>query len=295
MAPVDELFAEPRTVHPRPRRRGYLGISVPPPSKSSTSPAVPSRSAEPEGARRRPSSRSTTCRSRSNPARSWRWSASRAWSVARRPDRRRPHRSHARARSRSTTGCPLRRVHRPTAGSCNSLARPHAAALNRRHRIGHALEQPLRVHGLGDHRRARQSMVAAVLERVGLTTAHLLPSPSAVSGGELARVALARALLPAPVCSCSTSPPPVSTHVAPRTIVDLLLSLPTSSASPSSGPCTTSGLPAGSGTPPWSCGRAARRGRADGQGADRSRAAPTRGRGPAAPLPAHPCQVPVQS
>ena len=101
------------------------------------------------------------------------------------------------------------------------------AALNRRRRIGHALEQPLRVHGLGDDRRARHAMVAAALERVGLTTAHLDRRPGAVSGGELARVVLARALLLAPQVLVLDEPTASLDARTTRTIVELLLSLRT--------------------------------------------------------------------
>ena len=69
-------------------------------------------------------------------------------------------------------------------------------------------------------------MVAAALERVGLTTAHLDRRPSAVSGGELARVVLARALLLAPQVLVLDEPTASLDARTTRTIVELLLLAP---------------------------------------------------------------------
>jgi peptide/nickel transport system ATP-binding protein len=69
------------------------------------------------------------------------------------------------------------------------------AALNRRRRVGHALEQAQRVHGLGGDDRGRRRASARLLDLVHLPASVLDRRPSELSGGELARVVLARALL----------------------------------------------------------------------------------------------------
>ncbi|HVX22087.1 MAG TPA: ABC transporter ATP-binding protein [Acidimicrobiales bacterium] len=72
------------------------------------------------------------------------------------------------------------------------------SALNRRYRVGRALEQAVAVHHLAGSADDRRSMVRRSVARVGLTTEHLDRRPRALSGGELARVVLARALLVSP-------------------------------------------------------------------------------------------------
>ncbi|MGI5158854.1 oligopeptide/dipeptide ABC transporter ATP-binding protein [Microbispora sp. CA-102843] len=68
------------------------------------------------------------------------------------------------------------------------------SALNRRKSIRHALEQPLAVHRLYPDRAARAARVRELLELVGLTEEYLDRRPGGVSGGELQRVTVARAL-----------------------------------------------------------------------------------------------------
>ncbi|MFG1948814.1 oligopeptide/dipeptide ABC transporter ATP-binding protein [Nonomuraea sp. NPDC048826] len=68
------------------------------------------------------------------------------------------------------------------------------SALNRRKSIGHALHQPLAVHGLHPGRAARDARVRELLDLVGLTEEYLGRRPGGVSGGELQRVTVARAL-----------------------------------------------------------------------------------------------------
>lgn len=99
------------------------------------------------------------------------------------------------------------------------------AALNRRHTIEHALEQPLRVNGLGGGGASRRAMVEAMVERVGLTRAHLDARPSDVSGGELARAVLARALLLEPQVLVLDEPTASLDASVKATVVNLLLQL----------------------------------------------------------------------
>lgn len=69
------------------------------------------------------------------------------------------------------------------------------AALNRRRRVGHALEQAQRVNDLGGDPAGRNRASAEMLEQVHLPATVLERRPTELSGGELARVVLARALL----------------------------------------------------------------------------------------------------
>ena len=68
------------------------------------------------------------------------------------------------------------------------------SALNRRKTIRHALLQPLQVHGLGGDSGGRRARVRELIEAVGLSPSYLDRYPSEISGGELQRVTIARAL-----------------------------------------------------------------------------------------------------
>jgi oligopeptide/dipeptide ABC transporter ATP-binding protein len=67
------------------------------------------------------------------------------------------------------------------------------SAVNRRKRIGDIIAEPLRIHRVGDIR-TRQERVRELLELVGLPTAFASRYPHEVSGGQLQRVGIARAL-----------------------------------------------------------------------------------------------------
>lgn len=99
------------------------------------------------------------------------------------------------------------------------------AALNRRRTIGHALEQPLRANNIGDNTAERRDMVLQMLERVGLTPAYLDSRPGDVSGGELARAVLARALLLSPKVLVLDEPTASLDASVKATVVNLLMSL----------------------------------------------------------------------
>ncbi|MFI6978052.1 oligopeptide/dipeptide ABC transporter ATP-binding protein [Embleya sp. NPDC050154] len=101
------------------------------------------------------------------------------------------------------------------------------AAFNRRRSLRHALHQPLRVHGLGANRAEREELVLAMVERVGLTADHLDRLPGEVSGGELARLVLARALLVRPRVLVLDEPTASLDASVKATVVNLLLRLRT--------------------------------------------------------------------
>jgi oligopeptide/dipeptide ABC transporter ATP-binding protein len=99
------------------------------------------------------------------------------------------------------------------------------SALNRRRTLRHALEQPLLAHRIGGSKAERTRLVESIVERVGLTTSHLAQRPGGVSGGELARVVLARALLLSPEVLVLDEPTASLDVSVKATIVNLLLDL----------------------------------------------------------------------
>ena len=70
-------------------------------------------------------------------------------------------------------------------------------SLNPRLTIGDALDEPLRVHRLGDAR-WREARVVELLETVGLSADHRARYPHEFSGGQRQRIGIARALAVAP-------------------------------------------------------------------------------------------------
>lgn len=66
-------------------------------------------------------------------------------------------------------------------------------ALNSLRTVGWSIEEPLRVHGIGD-RASRKEMAHSLLQQVGLSTDHYDRLPFQMSGGQLQRVNIARAL-----------------------------------------------------------------------------------------------------
>lgn len=99
------------------------------------------------------------------------------------------------------------------------------SALNRRKSIRHALTQPLLIHGLAADRSAAEDRAAELLEQVGLGSAYLTRRPEDLSGGELQRVTLARAIAVEPqvlVLDEATASLDVSVKA---TLVNLLIDL----------------------------------------------------------------------
>lgn len=99
------------------------------------------------------------------------------------------------------------------------------SALNRRKTIRHALEQPLIVHGIATSRADRDARVARLLEQVGLSEAYADRYPSALSGGELQRVTIARALAVSPKVIVLDEPTASLDASVTATVVNLLADL----------------------------------------------------------------------
>ena len=68
------------------------------------------------------------------------------------------------------------------------------SSLNPRKRIGHTLEEPLKIHGIGT-KNDRVDRVMDILEKVGLHMEHFYRFPHEFSGGQRQRIGLARALI----------------------------------------------------------------------------------------------------
>ena len=69
------------------------------------------------------------------------------------------------------------------------------AALNPRMQIWQSVAEPLRVHAPSLPKQARLESAQAILAQVGLSSLHFHAFPAALSGGQLQRVVLARALI----------------------------------------------------------------------------------------------------
>lgn len=68
------------------------------------------------------------------------------------------------------------------------------SSLNPRKRIGDTVEEPLIIHGIGNAQE-RTKLVMDILEKVGMRIDHYYRYPHELSGGQLQRIGLARALI----------------------------------------------------------------------------------------------------
>jgi oligopeptide/dipeptide ABC transporter ATP-binding protein len=120
---------------------------------------------------------------------------------------------------KSTMGRSILRLEEPTAGSISfrgkdvtSMSRDELrrerrhmqmifqnpySSVNRRNRLADIISEPLRVHGIGDAA-SRRARATELLEMVGLNPDFLHRYPHEVSGGQLQRVGVARALATGP-------------------------------------------------------------------------------------------------
>lgn len=72
------------------------------------------------------------------------------------------------------------------------------AALNPRQRIGEALLEPMRYHGIGTDEPEREARLLKLLDQVGLSRKYLQRFPHELSGGQRQRVSIARAMAVGP-------------------------------------------------------------------------------------------------
>lgn len=82
------------------------------------------------------------------------------------------------------------------------------SSLNPRIRIGEAIAEPLKVHGIEKDRRKSRQIVCDLLEQVGLEASHYDRYPHEFSGGQRQRICIARALAVNPrlvICDESVS------------------------------------------------------------------------------------------
>jgi peptide/nickel transport system ATP-binding protein len=66
-------------------------------------------------------------------------------------------------------------------------------SLNSRHTVGQIIEEPLKIHNIGDNE-SRKSEVLALIKRVGLNESSLDKYPHEFSGGQRQRIGIARAI-----------------------------------------------------------------------------------------------------
>jgi oligopeptide/dipeptide ABC transporter ATP-binding protein len=99
------------------------------------------------------------------------------------------------------------------------------SSLNPRLTVASTLMEPLKIFGIGANRKERRERVVALLEEVGLSSAHLDRYPHEFSGGQRQRIGIARALTVEPkliVCDEAVSALDVSVQAQ---VINLLMDL----------------------------------------------------------------------
>ncbi|WP_433360048.1 oligopeptide/dipeptide ABC transporter ATP-binding protein [Streptosporangium sp. CA-115845] len=126
-------------------------------------------------------------------------------------------------------GTPVRaRMDRATRRHVQFVSQNPWSALNPRKTIGHSVGQPLAVHGLCSSGAERAARVTELLEQVGLPAQYAARRPSGVSGGELQRITVARAIAAQPRVIVLDEPTASLDVGVKATVINLLLDLRTS-------------------------------------------------------------------
>ena len=99
------------------------------------------------------------------------------------------------------------------------------SALNRRRTVGAAIAQAMHVHGVGESKEERFETAANLLERVGLRRDYTSRYPTGMSGGEMQRAVIARALAVGPSVLVLDEPTSSLDVSVKAVIVNLLLEL----------------------------------------------------------------------
>ncbi|MEO6019677.1 MAG: oligopeptide/dipeptide ABC transporter ATP-binding protein [Knoellia sp.] len=89
---------------------------------------------------------------------------------------------------------PVRQVDLAARRRVQLISQSPWSALNRSKTVRHIVTQPLQVHGLAVDRASRDRRAAELMNIVGLSVDYLDRRPGEISGGELQRVTIARAL-----------------------------------------------------------------------------------------------------
>ena len=117
---------------------------------------------------------------------------------------------------KSTTGRTLLRLIEPTEGTClyqntdvfemsnkelnvirkdfQMIFQDPYSSLNPKKRVGHIIEETLKIHKIGD-KESRMQLAIDILKKVGFTEEHYFRFPHEFSGGQRQRIGLARALI----------------------------------------------------------------------------------------------------
>jgi oligopeptide/dipeptide ABC transporter ATP-binding protein len=103
-----------------------------------------------------------------------------------------PSRGSVLFEGRDITALPTRAM-RPLRRAMQMVFQDPYASLNPRRSIGNAIDEVLKLHGMGDGA-ARRARVAELLTRVGLSAQDAQRRPREFSGGQRQRIAIARAL-----------------------------------------------------------------------------------------------------